>query len=314
MLFGGKKEPAQQTAAASVPPGGNIFDTKTDSFEADVIRASMTTPVLVDFWAPWCGPCKQLGPVLESAVNAAGGKVKMAKINIDENPELAQAMRAQSVPTVFAFFQGQPVTAFTGARPASEIKMLIDQLSKMATQAKPDALNVPETLTLAAKAMAEGDVQKAQALYAQILAQDENDVAAYGGLVRSFIATGDLEQAQYMIEDAPEAIIKNPQFAAIKTAVEVAASVPGAAELGKLEKAVAKDENDHQARFDYALALFGAGQHSAAIDQLLDIMRRDRGWEDDKARAQIVKFFDAMGPSDPETVAGRRKLSTLLFS
>ncbi len=311
MLFGSKKESGQNMQAAD---HGHIVDVTAETFEADVIRMSMTTPVLVDFWAPWCGPCKQLGPVLESSVAAANGKVRLAKINIDDNPELAQAMRVQSVPTVFAFFQGQPVTAFTGARPASEIKLLIDQLAKMATQAKPDAINVAEILPLAAKTLAEGDIPKAQALYTQILAQDENDVAAYGGLVRSFIASGDLEQAQYMIDDAPESVAAHPQFAAVRTAVEVASSTPGAAALDSLGATVDKNADDHQARFDYALALFGAGQRSAAIDQLLEIMRRNRSWEDDKARTQILKFFDAMGPSDPETMAGRRKLSSLLFS
>lgn len=311
MLIGQKKDVVPKS---TIPQKDDIYDVTADSFENDVIQTSMATPVLVDFWAPWCGPCKQLGPILEAAVMAAGGKVKLAKINIDENPELAQALRVQSVPTIFAFFQGQPVTAFTGARPASEIKILIDQLSKMATQAKPDSINIAETLPLAAKAMAERDLQKAQGLYMQILSQDENNVAAYSGLVRSFIAAGDLEQAQYMIDDAPESIANDPQFDAVRTAVELAANTPDSAALSKLEKAVATDENDNQSRFDYALALFGAGQRMAAIDQLLEIMRRDRGWKDDQARTQIVKFFDAMGPSDPDTIAGRRKLSSLLFS
>jgi putative thioredoxin len=311
MLFGSKKETPATTATSA---GADIFDVTTATFENDVIKASMTTPILVDFWAPWCGPCKQLGPVLEAAVTAAKGRVRMAKINIDENQELAQALRVQSIPTVYAFFQGQPVTAFNGARPASEVKVLVDQLAKMATQAKPDAINVHEVLPLAAKALIDGDLNTAQGLYMQILAQDENNVLAYGGLIRTFIAAGDIDQAQYMIGDAPEAIAKSPQFDAVRTAVELAAQAPGAGDLAKLEKAVTTSPDDLQARFDYALALFGAGQRGVAVDALLEIMRRNRTWDDDKAKIQLLKFFDAMGPADPETASGRRKLSSLLFS
>jgi putative thioredoxin len=313
MLIGGKKEQKQ-----AVAPTGDIFDVTTADFENVVLKMSMDTPVLVDFWAPWCGPCKQLGPMLEAAVTAAGGKVKMAKINVDENPDLAQAMRVQSIPTVYAFFQGQPVTAFSGARSQAEIKSLIDQLVKLSAQAQPERLNVAEMLPVAAKALADGDIASAQAIYAQVLGQDENNVQAHIGLVRSFIASGDLEQARDLIEDAPEAVVNDPQFSAAKTALDLAENAPGAGDLKKLAAAAEKKPDDHQARFDYALALFGAGQRAEAIDQLLDIMRRDRGnekkWEEDKARLQILKFFEAMGPSDPETLSGRRKLSSLLFS
>lgn len=313
MLIGGKKE--QKVAT---PASGDIFDVSTETFENDVLKASMETPILVDFWAPWCGPCKQLGPILESAVAATGGKVRMAKVNIDENQELAQALRVQSIPTVFAFFQGQPVTAFAGARPASEVKTLIDQLVKLSTQSKPDAINVAEVLPQAAKALADGEIMAAQSMYAQVLAQEESNVQAYAGLVRTFIAAGDLEQARYMINDAPEDISSKPEFDAARTAVELAENAPKKGEIDKMAAAVEKKPDDHDSRFNYAMALFSAGSKGAAIDQLLEIMRRDRAnekkWQDDKARLQLIRFFEAMGPSDPETMAGRRKLSSLLFS
>ncbi|MBI2234906.1 MAG: thioredoxin [Micavibrio aeruginosavorus] len=311
MLIGSKKDTAKTPGAKTA----DIFDVTTADFETLVLQASMDTPVLVDFWAPWCGPCKQLGPMLEAAVTAAGGKVKMAKVNVDENQDLAQAFRVQSIPTVYAFFKGQPVTAFAGARGQGEIKTLIDQLAKMAAQGKPDSINIAETLPLAAKALAAGEIETAQALYAQILAQEEHNVQAYGGLIRSFIAAGDLEQARYMIDDAPEEIAKNPQFDAIRTAVDLAANAPqDGGEMKRMEDALQNNPDDHAMRFDYALALFGAGRRTEAIDALLHIMRRNKTWEDDKARQQLLKFFDAMGPSDPETLAGRRKLSSLLFS
>lgn len=297
---------------------GSIYDVSADNFEQLVIKASMKHPVLVDFWAPWCGPCKQLMPMLEAAVAKANGSVKMAKINVDDNQDLAQAMRVQSVPTVYAFFQGQPVTAFTGVRSQSELDSLMDQLSKLAQQGAPAALDIPATLTLAAQSLALGDIPSAQDHYAKILAQDENNEAAYTGMIRCYLALPDLDQAQYMLDDAPEEIAHTPGFAAVRIAVEMAANAPETGELEKMAKALLSAPDDHQMRFDYATALFGAGQKKEAIDQLLEIIRRDRAndhkWEDDKARQHLLKLFEAMGPTDPETLAGRRKLSSLLFA
>lgn len=316
MLIGAKKK--DSTSGTGIDNGETIFDVTTANFENIVLKASMTTPILIDFWAPWCAPCKQLMPMLESAVLAAGGKVRLAKVNIDENPDLAQAMRVQSVPTVYAFFQGQPVTAFTGVRSQSELNILVDQLLKLAEQGKPDSINIPETLALAAQSMALGDIPTAQGLYAQVLGQEENNAAAYAGLVRSFIAVPDLEQAQFMIDDAPEEIAKHADFAAVKTAFELALNAPKPGVVDAMAADVAANPDNHQMRFDYAVALFGDGKRSEAMDQLLDIMRRDKAnekkWEDDKARTQLLKFFEAMGPVDPDTLAGRRKLSSLLFS
>jgi putative thioredoxin len=315
MLIGAKKK---DTTGTSGPNSETIFDVTAENFESIVLKASMDTPILIDFWAPWCAPCKQLMPVLESAVLSAGGKVRLAKVNIDENPDLAQAMRVQSVPTVYAFFQGQPVTAFTGMRSQSEINILIDQLVKLAAQGKPDALNIPETLALAAQSMALGDIPTAQGYYVQILGQDENNAAAYAGLIRSFIALPDLEQAQFMIDDVPESIAKHADFMAVKTAYELAKNAPPPGVADAMAADVAAQPDNHARRFDYALALFGDGKRMEAMDQLLEIMRRDKGqekkWEDDKARTQLLKFFEAMGPADPDTLAGRRKLSSLLFS
>lgn len=292
---------------------GHPVELTQATFGKHITRSDI--PVLVDFWAPWCGPCKQLGPVLEAAINAAGGKVKLAKINIDENPELAQALRIQSVPTVYAFFGGQPVTAFTGVRPQGEIKNLIDQLVKMAQQAKPDALDIPAVLTQAGAALAANDFAAAQDLYTAILSQDENNAAAYTGLVRTFIAAGHVPQARMMVDDAPDAIKTNPQFTAAKTALELAETPPaGGNDIATLQEKLKINPDDHQARFDLALALFARGEKETAMDELIAIIRRNRVWEEDKARLQLVKFFDALGPADPATASGRRKLSSVLFS
>ncbi len=304
----------QEPQSPSAPAAGDlVFDVGTVDFEDKVMRASVETPVIVDFWAPWCGPCKQLGPALEQAVQAAGGKVKMAKVNIDENQELAQAMRIQSVPMVFAFFGGQPVNAFVGVKSPAEIKAFIDQLIQVAREAQPDALDIPEALAGAAQALAEDDIETAQAIYVQILGEDEQNVQAYIGLIRTFIAAGQPEHAQEMINEAPEEITKDPQFAAARTALELAGETHGAdvtALLAQLES----NPDDHQTRFELAGSLFASGQKERAIDELVEIVRRDRAWEDDQARRQLLKYFEALGPADPLTMAGRKKLSSVLFS
>lgn len=312
MLFGSNDQPDNMNRPAG--QGAQIFDASTMDFEDKVMKASMDKPVIVEFWAPWCGPCKQLMPILEKAVTQSGGAVSMAKVNIDENQELAQAMRIQSVPMVFAFFEGQPVNGFQGVKPESEIKGFIDQVVQMAKQAQPEALDIPQTLSAAAQALSESDFSGAQNLYVQILQEDEKNVAAFVGLVRTFIAAGQLDQAASMIENAPDEIAKDPQFSAAKTALELAQAGDSNIDLGMLEKAVADKPDDLQAKFDYGMGLFAAGKRAEAIDRMVEIIAANREWEDDKARAQLLKFFEAMGPSDPETVSGRRKLSRVLFS
>ncbi len=309
-LFGFSKP---QSDAGEVSAGPAVFDVTLERFENDVIKASMQTPILVDFWAPWCGPCKQLMPVLEAEVAAAAGAVKLAKVNIDENPELAQAMQVQSVPTVLAFFQGQPVTGFQGAQPASQIKAVIDQLMKLAKQHAPDALDIPEALKGAADALAAGDAATAQAIYAQILQQDPDHVEAFTGLVRTFITAGQIDQAKAMIENAPEKIAKHPNFESAKTALDLAMNAPSG-DLAALVEKGQKDPKDHQAKLDLAQAHFAAGHKEEAIETLLDSIALDKDWNEQEARKTLLTFFDALGPADPLTVSARKKLSSLLFS
>lgn len=323
MLLGlGQKAPAKDKA--TVPANDMIFDVDTNDFEQKVVAVSMETPVLVEFWAPWCGHCKQLMPVLEAAVKEAGGKVKMAKVNIDENQELAQALRIQSVPTVFAFFKGQPVTAFAGVRPVSEIKAIIDQLSKMAQPGiypdEEDGLNfipaehIAAALKTAAELLSENNLADAENLFAQVLDYDKTNLLAYVGLVRVRIAAGDFEQAEQMIASAPEAIAKDPQMASVRTALDLAKNKPDRQQIEGFIKTLDKNPDDHQTRFDLALALFAAGEKEAAIDALIHIIRKNCAWEEEKARKQLIQFFEALGPADPLTLSGRRKLSTVLFS
>ncbi len=294
---------------------GVVFDITTAEFQERVIEGSKQVPILVDFWAPWCGPCKQLMPILEAEVNAARSEVLLAKVNIDENQELAQALRIQSVPTVMAFFQGQPVTAFTGVRPQSDIKKLIEQLIKVSRSAKPDAIDIPETLKKAAECMAMGEERFAQELYIQVLQQDPNNIDAYNGMVRALINAGVLDHAEHFIEQAPEAIVKNPNFMQAKTALDIA---KGAKEAGRKLKSlfqkVEESPDDFQARFDLAQAQFGAGQKEEAIDNLIELIRRDPKWNDEAARKELLRYFEALGFADPLAVQGRKKLSRLLFS
>jgi putative thioredoxin len=312
MFFGPKAQPQPQPAAAA-PAGAVIFDVGGADFEERVLKASLEKPVIVDFWAPWCRPCKQLMPILEKAVNAAGGEVLLAKVNIDEHPELAQAMRVQSVPTVYALFGGRPVDAFAGAQPESATKVFVDKLVKIARGAKPDAVVIPDALKAAAQALAAGDLGTAQSLYAQILQQDEKNVEAYVGIVRVFIAASQLEQAQALIENAPPEIAKNSNFAAAKTALALAQKAPKGG-FDDLLHNVAKNPQDMQAKLDLAEAQFASGAREDAVETLLAAIAQDREWNEQAARKALLKFFEALGHGDPLTVAARKKLSTLLFS
>ncbi len=310
-MMGFDNQPHATPAAGASGPV--IFEATAEDFEDKVLRASMEKPILAYFTAPWCGPCKQLGPIMDKAVQAAGGKVAMAKIDLDSNQELAAALRIQSVPTIFAFFGGRPVDAFQGVVPESQIQDFIKKLIQAASAAQPDAIDIPEALSMAAQALAAGDLGGAQTAYAQILSQDESNVQAYVGMIRVYIAAGHIDQARQMAEGAPEDIAKHASFSEAKTALELAEAAPQG-DFAELEAKVQKNPKDHQARYDLAVALFAAGQKEAAIDHLLQIIEADRGWNDEEARKQLLKFFEAMGHADPLTVESRRKLSTILFS
>jgi len=296
------------------PSANFIFDATTDDFETTVMRASMQTPVIVDFWAPWCAPCKQLMPMLEKAVNAAGGEVLLAKVNLDENPELAQALRVQSVPTVFAFMNGQPVDAFQGVVPESQIKAFIDKLVQAARAGKPGAIDIPQALKDAADAIIENDLSKANARYMQILEQDEKNAKAFAGLVRVFLAAYETEQAEELLNNAPDDIAKDPALDEVRTALALAKNAPKPDELEALKKAAADKPEDHQAQIDYAQAQFAAGYKEDAIDTLIASITIDQDWNEAAARTALLKFFEALGHSDPLSVQGRKKLRTILFS
>lgn len=294
------------------PSSSIIFDVGTEDFEQKVMAASMQVPVIVDFWAPWCGPCKQLMPVLEKAVTAAGGKVLLAKVNLDDHPQLAQALRVQSVPMVFGFFQGQPIDAFQGVQPESKINEFIQKLVAAANGAQPDALDIPEALKGAAMAIADGDIQSAHGIYSQILQQDSLNSEAYVGLIRCFVEVDQVEQAQALLDNAPDEIAKSPAFVEAKAAVELANIPTG--NIEEFQDKIKTDPKDHQARIDLAFALFAAGQKQDACDALLDSIRIDREWNDEIARTELLTLFSAMGFSDPVTIAARRQLSSILFS
>jgi putative thioredoxin len=316
MFFGKNKNPAsgKPKPPGELPPQTDvIFDVTEVEFEQRVLLASMERPVIVDFWAPWCGPCKQLTPVIEKAVTEAKGMVLLAKINIDENQQIAAALRIQSIPAVFAFFQGRPVDAFQGALPEGQIKIFIDKLIKIAKQAAPEAIDIPVALKQAGQSLAEGNIGEAQMLYQAILTQDETNVPAYVGFVRATIATGDIPTAKALIDHAPDSIKTHSMFAEALSAMELAQAAPSGS-LSAMESAVIQNPGDHQARFDLALAQFTSGQKEQAIDSLIEIIRAKREWNEDAARKQLIKFFEALGPMDPLTVQGRRKLSSVLFS
>ncbi|MCW2245430.1 putative thioredoxin [Azospirillum fermentarium] len=307
--------PNTPSMAPGAPAGAGadiIKDGSDRTFMADVIQASSEVPVIVDFWAPWCGPCKQLGPVLEKAVKAAKGAVRLVKIDTDKHPMIAQQLRVQSIPAVYAFFQGRPVDAFQGALPESQVKTFVERLIKLAGPVDPGAV-VAEALAQAGEALAAGDTAAAADTYSAILEAEPENAAAYAGMIRCFLAMGETDQAEQMLKSAPAAIAKSAEIAAVKASLEVAEQAKAAGPIPELMEKLAHDKDDHQARFDLAMALFANNRREAAVDELLELVRRDRTWNDDGARKQLVKFFEVFGPTDPLTVQTRRRLSSLLF-
>ena len=294
-------------------PAGDIIKDATDaSFMADVIEASREQPVIVDFWATWCGPCRQLGPMIERAVAAAKGAVKLVKVDIDKNPAYAGQLRVQSIPAVFAFVDGRPVDGFMGALPESQVKAFVDRLAKQASGG--GASPVDELLELARESLEMNDLGGAAQAYAQVLQTDPENVKALGGMARLYVQNGDAERAREILEMAPPDV-KDPDLDSVRDALQLAeqASAPSA-EVQQLEHRLVKDPDDHEARFGLAVSLAGAGELQAAADHLLHIIERDREWNDQAARKQLLKVFEAAGPVSEVAKQGRRRLSALLFS
>ncbi|HTH97645.1 MAG TPA: co-chaperone YbbN [Stellaceae bacterium] len=289
-----------------------VKDTSTQTFMADVVEASMTTPVVVDFWAEWCGPCKTLGPILERAVAATKGAVKMVKLDIEKYPEIAQQMRIQSIPAVYAFLDGRPVDGFVGAVPESQVKTFVQRLAGMSKGG--GASPIDEALDVAKNAMAEGDFGTAESIYQQILQHEQDNVPALVGLARCALQAGDIEDAKTIAARIP-AEEKSADITSLRTAIELAEQASqSAGALGEWQDRLARDANDHEAQVEYAKALFGLGRREEAVDELLKAIKTDREWNEQAARKQLVQFFEAMGSADPLTVASRKRLSSILFS
>ncbi len=286
-----------------------VKDTTTQTFVKDVIEESKRQPVLVDFWAPWCGPCKQLTPVLEKAVKAAKGKVKLVKMNIDEHPAIPGQMGIQSIPAVIAFANGQPADGFMGALPESQVVAFLERLTKDRIGGEAQDL-----LKAADAALAEGDTAGAADLYAQLLAEDATNAHALGGLARCYVETGALDQARQTLAMVPEAKRNDAAVVAARAALDVVEQAKTLGPVADLDQKVANNPLDHQARFDLAVALNGAGRRIEALEHLLAIVKRDRKWNEDGARKQLVQLFDAWGPTDEATVEGRKRLSSILFA
>ena len=299
----------QNDGATAAAGDGIVKDTSTQTFVKDVLEESRRQPVLVDFWAPWCGPCKQLTPILEKTVRAAKGKVKLVKMNIDEHPAVAGQMGIQSIPAVIAFVNGQPADGFMGALPESQVVAFLERLtkSKIGEEQK-------DVLQAADAALVEGDPAAAADIYARLLAEDSTNVHALAGLARCYVETGAFEQAKQTLAMVPETKRNETAVVAARAALELAEQSKSLGPLVELEEKVLRNPLDHQSRFDLALALNAKGRRREAVDHLLEIVKRDRKWNEDGARKQLVQFFDAWGPTDEATVDGRRRLSSILFA
>ena len=300
------------SGAAPQPASDLIKETTTQTFVKDVIEESKRQPVLIDFWAPWCGPCRQLTPVLEKAVRAAKGRVKLVKMNIDEHPAVPGQMGIQSIPAVIAFVNGQPADGFMGALPESQVNAFIEKITKgVPAQGEP---NIAEIISDAETVLAEGDAATAAQIYAEALAIDATNVPALAGLAKCYLAADAIDQAKQTLEMVPEAKRNDAAVTAVQAAIDLADQAKSVGPVVELEQKVAANPLDHQARFDLATALNAMGKRREATDHLLEIVKLDRKWNDDGARKQLVQLFEAWGGADEATVEGRKRLSTILFS
>ncbi len=294
----------------TAPAEGTIKDATDQSFMADVIDASRDVPVIVDFWAPWCGPCKSLGPMLEEAVKGARGAVKMVKVNVDQNQLVAGQLRVQSIPAVYAFFQGQPVDGFMGAVPASEIKAFVQRLVDLAGGGGLD-----QALDAADAMLEAGQLGDAEQTYAAIAQEAPETARAHAGLIRTALAAGDTERARAALDRVPPKVAEAGEVAAARSALELAEQAAGASgEIDAFRARLEADPDDHAARYDLALALTAAGETAGAVDELLELFRRDREWNEAAAKTQLMKLFDTLGPKDPLAQSGRRRLSSMIFA
>jgi putative thioredoxin len=308
--------PVQNSAAAAASP--HIKDSGLATFAADVLEASRQVPVIVDFWAPWCGPCKQLGPALEKAVNDAKGAVRLVKVNIDENPEIAQQLRIQSIPTVYAFKDGQPVDGFMGALPDSQVQAFVSALASGAAGVETHGHGGPkhaaEILAIADEALAAGDIAAAAQAYGHVLQDMPGQPKAVAGLAACYLKSGDIERARTTLQLVRPDGANDEAIRTVEAELKLRDNPVPRGEIEVLRAKLVADEGDHQARYDLALALDAGGDRESAITELLELVRRDRKWHDDAARSQLLTMFEAMGPTDPRTIDARRKLSGLLFS
>ncbi len=313
--FGKAAKPAAAAPAAPAAPGGDLVkDTTTQAFMKDVIEASRTVPVIVDFWAPWCGPCKQLTPILEKVVKGFKGAVKLVKMNIDEHPSVAGQMGVQSIPAVFAFKGGKPVDGFMGALPEGQVKTFIDRLVGKGGVAGEGDDDIATVLLSANEAYEEGDLQGAAQIYAAVLGEDKENIEALAGLAKCYLKTGEFDRAEQTLALVPPAKQGAAPIVGARAMLDLARKAPAAKDMAMLADRIKQSPTDFQARYDLALALNAGGQRAEALEQLMEIMRRSRAWNEEAARKQIVQLFEAWGPKDELTLAGRRQLSALLFS